>query len=112
MVLGERASKALRRAGKTLADTATMSDEDLLGLPGIGPPVLAELRASAPPVPPSGAPAVSPAAVAIPAAAEAPPDTPLPPVPASAPPVPPSGCRCPQTWRVTRTRTRAGRLER
>lgn len=137
MALSAKTLKVLKEAGLEPGAVAGFSDEDLLGVPGIGPAVLADIRVMYPaPVAPAvlrPAPAEvlagADTALDLAAAAErvgvskpAPDPAALPPAalpPAAPPPAPAApaatvapGCTCDQPFRVTRTRQRAGRTER
>lgn len=131
MALSPKTLKVLKDAGLDGADVALFSDEDLLGLPGVGPAVLADIRATYPApaagasverIEAAGADTVDDlvgAAVRMGVTASDKAPVPAPHVmapapvdpPASAAPVAP-GCICGQPFRVTRTRQRAGRIER
>jgi len=119
-VLSAKTLKVLKDAELDPVGVALFSDEDLLGVPGVGPAVLADIRAA---YPAAGVTAVDPAPLTKDAPADPPATEPKPattPKPAAqspveAQPVPsaaPSGCTCDQPFRVTRTRQRGGGIER
>lgn len=128
MALSPKTLKVLKDAGLDQADVALFSDEDLLGLPGVGPAVLADIRATYPaqvapavlrPAPadvlagPSAIEDLTAAAMRVGVVKPAPePAAPTPPEPPAAAVVTTPGCTCAQPFRVTRTRQRAGRIER
>lgn len=134
MALSTKTLKVLKDANLDGADVALFSDEDLLALPGVGPAVLADIRATYP-APAAGASVARSetaqgdtiddlvgAAVRAGVTAQAP--LPPPVEPTAPPPVgPPAdliaagapaapGCVCKQPFKVTRTRQRSGRIER
>ena len=127
MALSTKTLKVLQAAGLEPGDVALFSDEDLLGVPGVGPAVLADIRAMypAPETVAADPPEVlaevltsadtvedlvaAAARVGVTSPVAPPPSEPSAPAPSST--VTP-GCTCDQPFRVTRTRQRAGRIER
>lgn len=102
MALSTKTLKVLEEAGVTVSDVVVMPDDELLGVPGVGPAVFRDIRREyAAPVDPDPGqpemPAVAPPAVRPEVVPE--------------PPAAPA-CTCSQPWRVTRTRRIGGRLER
>lgn len=129
MALSLKTLKVLQGANLDAADVALFSDEDLLALPGVGPAVLADIRATypapvalPPEIPAWSDPVVGPdtiedlTAAASRVGVSKPVPEPAAPTPVDTPPpaaaaVDP-GCTCAQPFKVTRTRQRAGRQER
>lgn len=128
MALSTKTLKALKDAGLESGDVALYSDEDLLGLPGVGPAVLADIRATYPaqvapaalrPAPaevlagPDAIEDLTAAAMRVGVVKLAPePAAPTPPEPPAAAVAEPPGCVCDQPFKVTRTRQRDSRIER
>ena len=121
MALSAKTLKVLKDAGLEPVDVALFSDEDLLGLPGVGPAALADIRATYPaPGAAEMADASEIVAVVEPveslatAARKVLGGVAVEPAPSASAPATaePPGCTCVQPFRVTRTRQRAGRIER